>query len=806
MLNQSNLVKKRARTANGYPQSPAKNTATPSRKPFAPPDDHLDHNSLEPSSTPAVQESLLLECGFLRPHTPGLTAIAVTPDGDRMAVARTDYSILYSRKFTQWTPTDEILPRFGDPDQSVSCLQFTPCSNFLVAGRLNGTVTFWKIFKCGLALHAELRPGGGAVWNMQFAPGCSTSCFRLAVACDDGAVRIISPDPEFNPETLPTDEAHYIIKQTSKAQARALSLTWVLSKHVASKHREASRSPASVEKLGAIVSGDSEGGLRLLCAQTGRVLRHGKIPASEERPVLIWTVQSVCNERKIVCGDDRGKLTIWDVSSMTMVSEMSPGGVKGAIWTSTVLKRSPDSSEKTKWKTKGSSNRPRAGDNKTKEVVVFGCANGRICGIEFLDQKGTKMSTYRGAALHTHDVRGIVGTSDGHFVSASIDSKIVYAPLEWLGSTGGRVKFIHRLNNLVGRSCIQVVKDHNIVVCRGSREIEIWHLPEAKDGFPKLLLRMKFDAGSDLRTCSLSQDCQFLALSDADSFRLYRIWDGAGESPGAAASFGKVDIVDIKPSIEASLSGCVSVLFCRGSVVALSRNRMGIIIYDPRSERYSYSDMKDWHSKGLFLKFVAYGQSTIATVDSKNQVFVCKLSSEDVQWQADLRIPNYVKNPVAFSLSPSGEKVAFATTDGSFFVARTKFSTEDTQGNATITGRSGKIITCLTFGKSEENMLVSGLDHSSIISLEHGSVDESGSTPKAVSQKRKRSNDDAEHHQAPSTKTNSCELPLVNRRLFGSGILSQGRILLLVQNTELLESDLPDAIPSKQFTSEQVTN
>lgn len=800
MLNPSNKVKKRARTDNGYFQSPAKNTPALCQKPLAQPDGHVDHDWLEPSSTPAVKESLLLECGFLRPHTPGLTAIAVTPDGERMAVARTDYSILYSRKLRDWTPTDEILPRFGDPDQSVSCLQFTPCSNFLVAGRLNGTVTFWKIFKCGLALHAELRPGGGAVWNMQFSPGCSTSCFRLAVACDDGAVRIISPDPEFSSETLPTDEAHYIIKQTSKAQARALSLTWVPNNHVASQHRKASWSSGSDEKQGAIVSGDSEGGLRLLCAQSGRVLMHGKIPSSEDRPVLIWTVQSVCKGQKIVCGDDRGNVTIWDASSMTMVSEMTPGGVKGAIWTSTVLKRTSDTIEKANWKSKGSSNQCRA--DIPKEMVVFGCANGRICGVQFLDDKGTSLSTYRGAALHTHDVRGIVGTRDGHFMSASIDSKVTCAPLEWFGSIGGKVKHIHGLNNLIGRSSIQVVNDHNIVVCRGSREIEIWYLPEGEDGFPKLLLRMKFDVGSDLRTCSLSHDCQFLALSDADSFRLYRVWDGVGESPGIAASFGKVDIVDTKPSIEASLSGCVSVLFCRGSLVALSRNRMGIIIYDLQSERHSYSDMKDWDSKGLFLKFVACGRSTIAAVDTNNQVFVCKLSSKDIQWQADLRTPYYVKNPVSFSLSPSGQKVAFALSDGSLFVSKTKFSTKKNQ-NATIFGRSGKsVITCLTFGKSEKNLLVSGLYHSSIISLEHGLIDESGNTIKAGSKKRKRYHDDAKNKQALSTKINSCDLPLKeNARLFGNGIPSGGRILLLVQNMDLLESDLPDAIPSKRFTS-----
>lgn len=796
MTNPNHVVKKRSRTANGLVQFPAKKTDSLSQEPCAP-DGCPDHKSVKNSLIPAVEDSLLLECGFLRPHTPGLTAVAVAPDGESMAVARTDYSILYSRKIIDWVPIDEVLPRFGDPEQSVSCLQFTPCSKFLVAGRLNGTVTFWMIFKCGLALHAELRPGGGAVWNMQFAPSCSTSCFRLAVACDDGAVRIISPDPEFNSETLPTDEAHYIIKQSSKVQARALSLAWVPFQRVAAQSRKPSGSGRDGNQ-GAIISGDSEGGLRLLCAHSGRVLGLGKIPASENRPVLIWTLQSVRDGQKIVCGDDRGMVTIWDVPSMTMVSEMTPGGVKGAIWTSAIVERTSDSTKTATWKSKGPSNRTRTG--KPVEVIVFGCANGRICGIEFLNDEGTRLSTYRGKSLHTHDVRGIVGTCNGHLISASIDSKIAYVPLDWLLRPGIVPKYIHTLNNLIGRSSIQVVKEQNIVVCRGSREIEIWDLTDGHVAFPKLLLRMKFNAGSDLRTCSLSHNCQFLALSDADSFRLYRVWDGVGESPGTAASFGKVDIVDIKPSTEALLSGCVSVLFCQSSIVALSRNRMGIIIYDPESERQSYSDMKDWDSKGLFLKFVACGHTTIAAVDTQNQVFVCNLNSEDVHWQSGTSIPQFDKNPIAFSLSPSGKDVAFARADGSLVVSKTKtkFSTKSTN---CIIRRPGRIITCLTFGESGKNMLVSGLSHSAIISLRDVSDDKLGNRTKASSRKRKLGDlDSAENDLDLSTKTNEVDLPLVNTRLFGNGILPSGRILLLVQNADLLESNLPDSIPSKQFT------
>lgn len=735
-------------------------------------------------------DSFVHECSFLRPHVPGITALAVTPDGDTMACGRNDYSILITRNFGLWTPIDEVLPRSGDPDQSVSCLQFTPCSNYLVAGRLNGTVTFWRIFDCGLALHAEIRPGGGAVWNMQFAPGCSTSCFRLAVACDDGAVRVVSPDPEFNSETLPTNEAHYVIKMMPRAQARALSVTWMDEGNVRGGEDAKDENNTTQQK---IITGDSKGGLRVLCPETGKVFGQGKIPWSDGRPVLIWTVQSVCGGRKIFCGDDRGIVTIWDSASLTMSSEISPHGVRGAIWCSAVIKHR----SKTKGLTDEGSRR------EVRYVVVFGSANGRVSAIQSEDKHGRSWSNFRGNAVHTHDVRGIVSISDEKFVTASIDSKIALGSLNWFGQAKDdkKVTWISTFNDLVGRKTVQISRVHNIVVCRGAKEIELWYIPPDESSVPKLLLRMKFESGSDLRACALSPDCQMLAVSDADSFRLYRIWDGVGSNPQTALSFGTVDLVDTTPKIEAALTGCISVSFCNRFVVAVSANRMGVVIYDAQQEVFKHYDMSEWNSKGLFLKHMACGNSTVAVMDSSNEVFISTVESTDLEWESSCKVPapSWLSAPLrtvlAFALSPSGERIACSFPNGLFFSGGIgPKKRPHTFGFVSVDDRH-QFLSSLTFGRSEKSVLASSNITSVIILLEKDSMGNSHNQFK-----RWKSPQQFRTYSYEPAKLDVFEVPSSRPKLLTSGIISGGRIFLVQSDIGVLQTYLPDAIPSKPNT------
>lgn len=757
----------------------------------------------------------IYECAFLRPHSPGFTALSVSPDGQSYVAARTDHSLFFVRKTgSHWLPITNIPSPTGRADLSISCVMFTACGRYVTVARLDGTLSIFNVSSFdGLIPHAQLIPGGGALWDIAVAPFANKS-FCLAVACDDGAVRIIKLDENYcyteeseqsqQPE-LPTDSTHYIIFASSNAQGRALSVAWGLNDGVDGAEQST------------VVCGDSEGGLRWIQINdmSCTLLGSGKIPVHNDgSPVLIWTVQTVQGRSKVVCGDDRGLVTVWSSMSMTMESEVAIEGVEGPIWCSAVINIS-----------------------NFEQVIMFGCANGSISGLKV--DRGT-WSHIRGRRMHSHDIRAISSAhKENKFMTASIDANIFLASPNQLVQSKSRLLASTYLSVMGQSPLVRVIKRPglDLLMSMGSKELEFWQVPHGNDKelvsggggadldeIPKLRLRMCV-AGSrvNIRACAVSNDGCLVAVSDPNSFRLYRIWDGVME-----AAFGKVEVLEVDERARGLLWGCMDVSFCGKFVVGIARGRQKIIIYDieDMSVVGDFGMHSDIGSDGVYLNRIVcahdteHHKITVGVFDSRGCTFVLNVG-EDVKESADWKW-NEVNIGVkengsrlisGMSISDTGNVIAVARADRSVGIVKI----DENNGNVIqeITRELRFVATSLTIGKSEKNVLLSGALRASVLSLDSLWQKRQGNMEKReedvndvnvkMSKKRKREDKEigvGKDINKPETGVPvSWEVPVFKEAMWGSGILSAGRIVLLRRRHDVMQSYLPDVIPKKVFAT-----
>lgn len=707
------------------------------------------------------QSVTIHECSFLKPHVAGFTAIAASPCGQYVVLSKTDRNIELLRiEKLQWIPVSIVYAVSGRPDLSISTLKFSPCGRYVFASRLDGSLTIYDVSEQGLLTVVTLQPGGGAIWDMAFAPGCTTNAFRLVVACDDGCVRFVSPDVAFvgtdDTGVLSSDVTHYIIKASDTTPARTLSVDWVI----------VQKDDASQTKgVDFIVCGDSGGGLRWIDPNSGRTTGRGNISTLRKEAVLIWTVRWVRNGNTIVCGDDRGLVTLWSSRTRTIEAEIRIEGMLGAIWCSSVITKK----------------------TRQDEVVAFGGANGSVGALVFPSDVTANTSSLRGALLHTHDVRGMCSLPDGHFMSAGIDAKVaIFKPSSLVEKTVP-VQWPFFIDGVVSQPLVTVLRRHGLIVSHGEKEIEFWKIPNDNLDYPIMVLRMCLKSvSSDLRCVAVSEDGMYVAVSSACSFKLYQIWDGVGII-GECRSFGKVKLLEVAEKVEGALYGCVGIQFCGSSLIAITRCMSKIVVFDHLAGRVAQLSLQVVGSDAAAFTKLASGGGRVVACDSKGSLFECTalknemLDFDSLRWRKVCDMADGAKMVASLSVSPSGERIAFTCDNMKVVVVHVN---KDGFRVDRLPGRIGTLVNAISFSDKENKLLLSGEKIVNVFALKtkrlakrFGNA-ESSATMRTV----------GKFHKIPC-----------NGSLWSSAVLGVGRIALLRRRPSVVETYLPDAIPKKTF-------
>lgn len=686
------------------------------------------------------------ECSFAKPHVAGYSAIATTRSGNIFAISTTDGLVQLYQKSEHWQPVSVIFPDTGSPEMAVSCLKFSPCDRYLFVSRLDGSLSIYYVSAEGLLLHVVLQPGGGAIWDMSFREMYSKVDFHLAIACDDGRVRFVLPDPDYatlDPASpFPDESSHYIINNGEKSSDRILCVSWA----------------SSSKNNSYVVCGDSAGRIRWIDVDHGKCWGNARIAPVRQKSVFIWTLLTVENGSIVVCGDSRGLLTLWSTHSRTMLAEISIEGVQGAIWCLSAFRRISGA-----------------------HFVAIGCANGGVAGL-LLEKGASSWNPIRASLLHTHDVRGIALLSDQYFATASIDGQVLVFSSECLLDKSLKVSKLDLLDGALSQPSVQFVQRFNMMVVRGKETLELWHVPLDPEHNPSIRLRMTLRGlGSTLRSFAISNDCQFVAVSSADSFRLYRIWDGEGGRGVLSHSFGKVDPVDIGTANESALGGCVDLAFGVDVLAAISRCRTKLLFYHVKQKELTMSTLHEIECIGKLLCKVACGKRRVAVSDSSGMVYSTEIRVEDaldrkLKWVKVEGCQTHSGNVTCLAVSPSGERVGFAHLTGMMTLVHMK------NGGVKVASRYFSMtLNTISFGEKEKGMLAAGLNHAFIVSW-----------------KSKKNSKHFSDEKAASLTSYQVQLP---GQVWCCGVLGAGHLIVARRHADVVQTYLPDAIPKKKFGS-----
>lgn len=682
------------------------------------------------------------DCSFVKWNVRGVSAVAASQCGRYIATARSNGDIELKQRGVSWMTTSISYAESGETDVSITGLEFTRCSRYLFAVRLNGTFTMFRVTGDGLIEHTMLTPGGGAIWDLAVCEDDPDGNQRIAIACDDGRIRIIRPDLSYGGEqadsSLPKNPSHYDIKISQRTAARVLCVSWA---------------PASLAGCdGCVVCGDSKGGLRWVNASSGTCYGRGKIPMLRRQEVAIWTLKFVRDGRQVICGDSRGCATVWSSISYTMSEELRIEGLEGDIWSSTVARE----------------------DN--LEVVVLGSANGGVGGLKS-NGEDDFWAPLRGTRLHTHDVRGLACFPDGCVISGSTDSLLrTFKPSALVKKS--QIQWIRPVDGCVGQPSVQFFAGRSIIIAKAEKSLDIWSLPN--DMSPMLRLRMKLDSfSSGIRACSISMDDTVLAVSTAEAFRIYQVWDGCGNF-ATSSSFGKVRLLDVDPKVENTLMGCVDMTFCGEVLVCVGKCKKRIFLFvEGEIRELSTSEILGCDAA---ITGVASSSEHLAVCDSRGNVFLQKVKGIDTgksssTWQQVVTSSESSPSLItAMSFSISGKKIAVLSSDlhaNIVMLSKAKVSSRVLDGRLQNLGRS------VSFSWKEDSLLVSGEKQCAVVPIQEKTL------------KRKRSSHSKPHLTAHVLRFEDC--------ILASCVLGSSRIAVVRRKWDDVIASLPDAMPMKVF-------
>ncbi len=633
------------------------------------------------NEVPVTKQIQVHRSSFLRWEIAGITAVATSPDGTLMVVARKSGCIELRQKCVGWITTFVLRWDALDETAALSSMVFDTTGKYLLVGRFNGTLDIYSVSAEGISSHVVLDPGGGAIMSLAMRPA---SIFEAAIGCEDGHVRFLTIDEQFKEmsvlehgkKALPKDPSMYYVHRGHRANGMCLSLCW---------------KAFGDDADGLIVCGDSNGGLRWMSGSTRKLVGRGTLPMLGERECHIWTVQIVAKGRQVVCGDSRGFVSIWSSTSFTKTEENRLEGMAGDIWTSAATVPEEDGTER----------------------VLFGCAGGSVGALKSLVSYNGSVSwtPIRGRSVHLNDIRGIATLGEKGFVTASTDTRLCIFNENVCNRFSEEGMLLH-YHGAAGQHPNRFVRGHGLILSRQKDGIDFWQLPNTRGQDPTLALRLKLAAyEGNIRACAISSDVSRIAVSVFDKFCYYAVSKRTSKDGTKVAVLGNIAPIPLTREVSKQLEGSEHLLFLGSILVAVAEDRQSLLVMHGENEVLAASKSQLGSNAG-FLTHIAVSESSksIAVADSLGDIFVCGLEDVLENQKAPEKCFRQCaslgtdKAVACMEFSETGRKLAASLLDGSLVIV----SFADETCVVGVMRAFPSLATCLSFAPDETSVLVSG--------------------------------------------------------------------------------------------------
>lgn len=714
-------------------------------------------------------------CSFVEWPAYGIVALAVDPSGSQIAVARMGGRLELRDSRHGWIAVSSV--PIAVPEQegiSVTKLAFMG-PKYLWAARMDGALELWEIVQDGLRSVCVLHLGGGALWDL-----CILGA-RVAVACDDGSVRVVEVDPVHSPEfpsrdvsqiDLPRNEFAYTIRASPKTKHRVLCL-------------------ASHENI--IVCGDARGGLRWLDAQSLSIMGR-----AVNRGVHIWCLCFAKNGQDVVCGDSSGVLTVWSSKTHALVQEVAVEGLHGDVLSIAAC-----------------------GGGKSDEVLLVGCAGGTIGGVmaPANAKPGDPWIPLRAKRFHTHDIRALAhivpsattstrysSNAGAMFLSGSLDSSVCQIPISSLLKDLPPTR-VRPFPGPAVQPHVQFIARNSAVLCRYPDRIDVWRV--YSECSPALLLRLSLKSmEGTIRSCAASENLGIIAVSGARHARVFRVIqerthpkkrrrktaidDAAGIGPFSA----KIEPVagtenDDLSSLYANSPDMV-VMGRMQCIAGISSDGKYLVVSGPFSEGCSRShvrlSMKKLKCADSVDRLVRVFSSPAANCRFALLNSMGILSVFDIPYAEKGNLDPVLLcskstrgKVVATAFSADGEKLAFATSAGDASVMTAKTGA---LANLNFPQSIARNAICLSFSP-QARCLVLCTDNCCAVSVLSGS-------------KRESYGDDVKSLKFLDKDHSVLELGK-HENILGASVMGKNRLVLVQRPWKLVVSSLPPVLSRKLF-------
>ncbi|KAJ3162842.1 U3 small nucleolar RNA-associated protein 4 [Geranomyces michiganensis] len=371
----------------------------------------------------------------------------------------------------------------------------------LVTAGLDGRIVEWDTIS--MKPRQTLEVGGGAIWCA--SPNLSHT--RLAVGCEDGRLRLVDI----------TDGRLEMLRLFEKAPTRIMSAAWHSSGHY-------------------VVTGGADSCIRKMDTRTGRTAERLTTTTVKGEETIVWDVK-LLPDHTIVSGDSTGHVTFWDWKSGTQIKELRAHGADvlciavnkagNKVWTAGVDRkvvqfslvdlRASSGVVKTE---KAKAKRKQNNDDLMKQWIVSGEKR-----------------------YHSHDVRALALVEERPYdtlISGGVDTTLVFSsPL----AEFPRLKQ-YRMPLFPHRPVVQMTQNGTrLMLARFDDRVEVWRLARTMPTFrpqdmrnhdkvdhhgEELVLTLKLKLATNLAAAAISEDGQWIAVSDMEAVKLFRVEDVNG--------------------------------------------------------------------------------------------------------------------------------------------------------------------------------------------------------------------------------------------------------------------------------------
>lgn len=334
---------------------------------------------------------------------------------------------------------------------------------------------------------------GGAVWCL----AVNSKGTRLAAGCEDGCIRMFDI----------ADGALEYIRSFEPQKGRVLSVAWAPNDEY-------------------IVSGGSDSAIRTWNPLTGRTIHRMTVAKNRKEQTLVWAVAAI-KGNTIVSGDSRGTMTFWDSKMGTVKQSMRAHGADILC-----IAASKDGNQVFSAGVDRKITAFRRTPKKHNIVKKDNSSNKKVDTVNDWINVGSRR-------YHWHDIRALAldeRPKVNSIVSGGVDVELVACPAAEFP------KLIqNRLPPFPHKYIVSMSKSHKLVMSAFFNSISLWRLGQAgtvdtsskHPALPEMIqphqlaLELKLKPDCNITSSALSEDANWIAVSDVENVRLFRVNQGA---------------------------------------------------------------------------------------------------------------------------------------------------------------------------------------------------------------------------------------------------------------------------------------